>query len=150
MDYPHQPVLVSEVIQSGADDCDGRAILAANLLLFRGYDVWVLAHPLHYWVEVLLDTGRTLFILEKSGIDSWYLRFNAQETTINYLNVLGFLLYEWVLVSILLIFLFYFYKTFSTSPFLRTSAKVLTFVVVMTQIIYFGALGVVLLLYRII
>jgi len=145
----HLPT-VSEVIQSGVDDCDGRAILAANLLLYRGYDVWVLAHPLHYWVEVILEKGMTLSILDKNGIDNLYMRFNYKETTFNYFYVIGFILYEWVLVSILLIFLFYFHKTFYTSPFIRMTAKALAFVIVVTQIIYFGALGVVLLLYRII
>lgn len=144
----HLPT-VSEVIQSGVDDCDGRAILAANLLHYRDYDVWVLAHPLHYWVEVILEKGTTLSILDKNGIDNWYMRFNYKEINFNYFYVLGFILYEWFLVTLILISLFYVHQTFSTSLFIRMSAKILSFVVVVTQIIYFGALGIVLLLYRI-
>lgn len=144
----HLPT-VSEVLRSGIDDCDGRAILAATLVLFRGYDAWVLAHPTHYWVEVLLENGVSVQILGKKGIDTWYLRFNDQETIFNYVQTVGFILYEWFLVTLILGFFFSFHKTFSQSPFIQLATKVLVSIVIVTQIIYFGALGVVLLLYRI-
>ena len=144
----HLPT-ISEVVRSGVDDCDGRAIFAANILLYRGFEVWILAHPLHYWVEVFLENGTQMHILAKSGINTWYLRFNNQESILNYFQTIGFILYEWFLVSVMLIFLFYSHQTFSKSPFIRMTVKTLIFVIVITQIIYCGALGVVLLLYRI-
>jgi len=144
----HLPT-INEVMRSGVDDCDGRAIFAANILLYRGFDVWILVHPLHYWVEVFLENGTQMHILAKSGIDTWYLRFNNQESIFNYFRTIGFILYEWLLVSIMLIFIFYLHQKFSKSTFLRLTAKTLVFVIIVTQIIYFGALGVVLLLYRI-
>ncbi|MFX0197859.1 MAG: hypothetical protein ACFFCW_17190 [Candidatus Hodarchaeota archaeon] len=144
----HLPT-VSEVIRTGVDDCDGRAILAATLLLSRGYDAWVLANPWHYWVEVILENGANQQILKKKGMNFWHLRFNDREVVFNYIQTVGFVFYEWFLVSLILAFCFYFYK-YLQMPFIRLSAKILLFVVVVTQIIYFGALGVVLLLYRII
>ncbi|MFQ5821419.1 MAG: hypothetical protein ACE5I5_15650 [Candidatus Heimdallarchaeota archaeon] len=145
----HLPT-VGEVMRSGVDDCDGRAIFAATLLVYRGYDAWVLANPVHYWVEIILGNGIHLRILGKKGVDTWYLRFDNQETVFNAIQTVGFVLYEWILVSLMMIFIFYSQKTFSQSPFLKLAAKVLSIVIVVTQIIYFGALGIVLMLYRII
>lgn len=144
----HLPT-VSEVMKTGVDDCDGRAILAVTLLLSRGYDAWVLANPWHYWVKVFLENGAHLQILKKKGMNFWYLRFNDREVEFNYILTLGYVFYEWFLVSLILAFLFFSHKYLQV-PIIRLSAKVLLFVVVVTQLIYFGALGVVLLLYRII
>ncbi|MFQ6124640.1 MAG: hypothetical protein ACE5R6_08565 [Candidatus Heimdallarchaeota archaeon] len=143
----HLPT-VSEVMRTGVDDCDGRAILATTLLLSRGYDAWVLANPWHYWVEVLLENDIYLHILKKKGINFWYLRFNNQEVVFNYILTVGYVFYEWFLVSLIVVLCFYFHK-YLQMPFIRLSAKALLFVIIVTQIIYFGALGVVLLLYRI-
>lgn len=145
----HLPT-IDEVLRSGMDDCDGRAILAATLLLYRGYNAWVLAHPLHYWVEVIQGNGSHLRILEKKSFDTWYLRFNDRETVFNYVHMIGFIIYEWVLVILMIGFLLSFHQTVYQSSFIRLAAKVLAGVVVVTQIIYLGAFGVILLFYRII
>lgn len=146
----HRPT-VSEVMRAGVDDCDGRAILAATLLLFRGYDAWVLAGPWHHWVQVILGNGTSLQILEKKGIgmDIWYLRFNDREIVFNYVKTVGYVFYKWFNAFLIVAFLFYSYK-YLQAPFIRQTARILLFVVVGTLVLYIMALLVVLLLYRII
>ncbi|MFX0200201.1 MAG: hypothetical protein ACFFCW_29125 [Candidatus Hodarchaeota archaeon] len=144
----HLPT-ISEVMQTGVDDCDGRAILAATLLISRGYDAWVLANPWHYWVEVFLENDAHLNILKKKRMNFWHMRFNDQKVVFNYILTVGYIFYQWFLVTLILTFLFFSHK-YLQMPFIRSGAKILLFVVIVTQIIYFGALGIVLLLYRII
>lgn len=42
---------LSEVIEAGREDCDGRAILAAALLRHRGFEAVLVGDPRHMWVE---------------------------------------------------------------------------------------------------
>lgn len=41
----------AEVFDRGAEDCDGRAVVAASLLRRMGYQAWLVTDLLHVWVE---------------------------------------------------------------------------------------------------
>ncbi len=146
----HRPT-VSEVMRTGVDDCDGRAILVATLLLFRGYDAWVFAGPWHHWVQVILGNGTSLQILEKKGIgmNIWYLRFNDREVVFNYIQTVGYIFYQWFNAFLIVAFLFYFHK-YLRVPFIRRTARILFFVAVGTLVLYIIAFLIIFLLYRII
>lgn len=146
----HRPT-VSEVMRTGVDDCDGRAILAATLLLFRGYDAWVLAGPWHHWVQVILGNGSSLQILEKKGIgmDIWYLRFNDLVVVFNYVQTIGYVFYKGFNAFLIVAFCFYSHKYLQV-PFIRQAARILLFVAIGSLVLYIMAFMIVFLLYRII
>ncbi|MFQ6124641.1 MAG: hypothetical protein ACE5R6_08570 [Candidatus Heimdallarchaeota archaeon] len=146
----HLPT-VSEVIQTGVDDWDGRAIFAATLLLFRGYDAWVLAGPWHQWVQVILGNSTSLQILDKKGLGMkiWYLRFNDREVVLNYVKAIGYIFYKWFSAFLIIAFLFYSYKYLQT-PFIRQAVRIIFFIAVGTFVLYIVALLMIFLFYRII
>ncbi len=49
---------VSEVVQAGQEDCDGRAVLAASLLSNLGYRAELVTDMTHVWVKT--DQGETM------------------------------------------------------------------------------------------
>jgi len=104
----------SEVLDSKRDDCDGRAILAGSLLLHRGYDAWVFVSWTHWWVEVLLEDGSTLQILTQRSNNpwSWYMKFNDAERVFRGSRVIGFILYNFLLASLIPFLLPRLYGTF--------------------------------------
>jgi len=49
---------VTEVIEKGQEDCDGRAVVAASLLRALGYNAWLVTDFAHMWVAT--DYGETM------------------------------------------------------------------------------------------
>lgn len=49
---------VSEVLEKGREDCDGRAVVAASLLRRMGQPAWLVSDLLHMWVQT--PAGETM------------------------------------------------------------------------------------------
>jgi hypothetical protein len=65
---------VSEVIRSGREDCDGRAVLAAALLRARGIAADLVGDPRHIWVrtqagDAMNPLGEPVFVAGSGGLD---------------------------------------------------------------------------------
>jgi hypothetical protein len=73
----------SEVLASGADDCQGISCLLASLLLYMGYNAYVCECPFHWYVRVFYVDGgtneSTYYDIWKGGTEPFYM-FNEVET----------------------------------------------------------------------
>jgi len=142
---------VGEVMRAKVDDRDGRTIFAASIMLYRGYNAWALFGPWHSWVEIILENSTHLRILEKKGIgmNFWYLKFNDQEVHFKHVETLVFIYYELVIAALTVGVLFYVWKTFSTSSFVRQVVKGLSAFVVLAMILFIVSIVIILIFYRI-
>ncbi|MCK4637708.1 MAG: hypothetical protein KAT49_07505 [Methanomicrobia archaeon] len=99
----------SEIIQRGADDCDGQAILIASLLRYRGYDAYVVVGYSHVWVDVHLD-DRVISINNPERSDVWYCKFDERNVQWSilpfFILFMGFFMLFYSLLSVL----YYLYK----------------------------------------
>jgi len=109
----------SEIIQVKIDDCDGRAILASSLLIYRGYDAWVIAAPGHYWVEINLNNDQ-MHILEEESSGTWYFKFNGTNTVYNWSMVLILIGSYIFVIYLALIFSIGLYQSLSANTTYRT------------------------------
>lgn len=54
---------VTETLEQGREDCDGRAVVAASLLRRLGYEAWLVSDLKHTWVQTpageTMEPGRT-------------------------------------------------------------------------------------------
>ncbi len=73
----------SEVLEKGADDCDGQAVLITSLLRHRGYNAFVVMGYSHVWAEVLLD-DTVLTINNPKNYTEWYCKFNENTVQWNF------------------------------------------------------------------
>lgn len=129
-----------EIVKKRNDDCDGRAILAASLLLHRGYDAWIIVAPRHYCVEIILGSGRVLHILEEKRAGEWYLKFNGTQMIYHWPMVL-MLVGSYVTVTILALMLpIGLYRILTKNTLYRT-------LVLFVLVIYFGFIVSVLLVF---
>ncbi|PWI47927.1 hypothetical protein CEE45_09130 [Candidatus Heimdallarchaeota archaeon B3_Heim] len=99
LSWDYRPSL-SEVLNRGSDDCDGRAIVACSLLTFRGYDSYVVIGKWHAWVEVHLEEGRTITILDEGlqDISPWYTKYNTEKIDFQWLTFLDLVLHNFLLI----------------------------------------------------
>ncbi|MHC1605339.1 MAG: hypothetical protein ACXQTP_05175 [Candidatus Methanofastidiosia archaeon] len=79
-----------EVIDRGADDCDGKAVLLCTLLVEREYNAYVVMGMEHTWVEIerenytvyisYINTSSQIIVTtEPLNSNKWYVKFNAEE-----------------------------------------------------------------------
>lgn len=146
----HLPT-VGEVMRASVDDGDGRTIFATSLMLFRGYDAWAFFGPWHSWVEIILENSTHLQILDRKGIgmNFWYLRFNDKEVHFKPFQTLFFIIYELGISAVTVGVLFYVWKTFSTSSFVRQVVKGLSIFVILAMVLFMASIVIILIFYRI-
>lgn len=92
---------INDVLGNMKDDCDGRAIFAASLLLHRGYDAWVVVSWYHWWVEVLLENELAVEILTQGYNGPWYMKFNTMQKVFRGSSLIGFVLYNFALAALI-------------------------------------------------
>lgn len=99
----------SEIVERGADDCDGQAILIASLLRYRGYDAYVVVGYTHVWVDVHLD-DRVISINNPKRSHVWYYKFDERNVQWSilpfFILFMGFFMLFYSLLSVL----YYLYK----------------------------------------
>ncbi len=88
----------------GWDDCDGQAIVAASLLIHRGYDSYVIINEQHAWVITYLEDGTPIEVL-KDPIPrndySWLVKWNDKEIYVNFTHPLSIIVWAVLLIIFL-------------------------------------------------
>ena len=114
LSWDYRPSL-SEVLNRGSDDCDGRAIVTCSLLTFRGYNGYVVIGKWHAWVEVHVEDGRIITILDEGlqPISPWYTKFNTETIDFRWLTFLDLVLHNFLLILLfekIIVFIYSFFN----------------------------------------
>ena len=113
---------ISEVLNRGSDDCDGIAIVACSILTLRGFDSYVVIGKWHAWVEVELDDGRIMTILDAGlkEISPWYTRFNADRFELRAITLLDLVLHNFLIILFFEKIIVITYVFFRENPAIRS------------------------------
>jgi hypothetical protein len=113
--WEHFPT-ISDVLERG-DDCDGIAIVAASLLIRRGYDCYIVNGKWHSWIEVNLGEGKNIILFSYSipSHSDWYIKYNTENVYIKGVTYLDIILHNFLLILFLqklVITLFLFFRRY--------------------------------------